>query len=64
MYLLAINEFIVTKYILNTLCQYLIIVHEKKSIPNLDEMKSMEKEVIKLVNIERANNGLAPLKEN
>lgn len=42
----------------------LIYPGEKISIPNLDEMKSMEKEVIKLVNIERANNGLAPLKEN
>lgn len=36
----------------------------KISIPDLNETKSMEKEVVRLVNIERANNGLAPLKEN
>lgn len=36
----------------------------KISIPSLGETKSMETEVVRLVNIERANNGLAPLKEN
>lgn len=36
----------------------------KISIPSLGETKSMETEVVRLVNIERASNGLTPLKEN
>ena len=33
-------------------------------IPNLDQTKNLENEVIRLVNIEREKNGLAPLKAN
>ncbi|CDI50541.1 SafA/ExsA family spore coat assembly protein [Clostridium tetani] len=42
----------------------LIYPGAKISIPSLNETKSMETEVVRLVNIERANNGLAPLNEN
>ncbi|NLK21651.1 MAG: SafA/ExsA family spore coat assembly protein [Epulopiscium sp.] len=42
----------------------LIYPGQKLTIPNIDDVKSVENEVIKLVNAERAKNGLQPLKAN
>lgn len=42
----------------------LIYPGQKIIIPNLDQTKNLENEVIRLVNIEREKNGLAPLKAN
>lgn len=42
----------------------LIYPNQKLNIPNIDDVKSLENEVIKLVNAERAKNGLSPLKAN
>lgn len=42
----------------------LIYPGDKIYIPNIDEVKALEAEVIRLVNIERANNGLKPLAAN
>lgn len=41
-----------------------IYVGQKIYIPNIGDIKSLEQEVIRLVNIERAKNGLAALNEN
>lgn len=37
---------------------------EKLSVPNIDDIKAFENEVIRLVNVERGKNGLAPLAAN
>jgi len=42
----------------------LIYPGQKIIIPDLDQTKNLENEVIRLVNIERQKNGLAPLKAN
>lgn len=42
----------------------LIYPGQKITIPNLDATKNQENEVIRLVNVERQKNGLAPLKAN
>jgi len=42
----------------------LIYPGQKISIPNIDQTKSLENEVIRLVNVERQKYGLAPLKAN
>lgn len=42
----------------------LIYPGDKINIPNIDSIKALENEVIRLVNIERQRNGLAPLKQN
>ncbi|MDR1002935.1 MAG: SafA/ExsA family spore coat assembly protein [Oscillospiraceae bacterium] len=42
----------------------LIYPGDKVYIPNIDDIKSLEAEVIRLTNIERANNGLSALKTN
>ncbi|HOA81720.1 MAG TPA: SafA/ExsA family spore coat assembly protein [Defluviitaleaceae bacterium] len=42
----------------------LIYPNQKLTIPNIDDVKSLENEVIKLVNAERAKQGLSPLKAN
>lgn len=42
----------------------LIYPNQKLTIPNIDDVKSIENEVIKLVNAERAKNGLPALKAN
>jgi len=42
----------------------LIYPGQKINIPNIDDVKKLESEVVRLVNIERAKQGLQPLKEN
>jgi len=42
----------------------LIYPNQKINIPNIDEVKAIEKEVIRLTNVKRQQNGVAPLKEN
>jgi len=42
----------------------LIMPGQKISIPNIDDVKAYENEVIRLVNIQRSNNGLMALKTN
>ncbi|MCX7923008.1 MAG: SafA/ExsA family spore coat assembly protein [Clostridia bacterium] len=42
----------------------LIYPGQKITIPNIDEVKTQENEVIRLVNVERSKKGLAPLKAN
>jgi uncharacterized YkwD family protein/spore coat assembly protein SafA len=42
----------------------LIYVGQIVSIPNLDDIKALENEVIRLVNVERAKYGLSALKQN
>ncbi len=42
----------------------IIIPGQKLTIPNINDVKKLESEVVRLVNIERAKRGLAPLKEN
>jgi len=42
----------------------LIYPKQVLNIPNIDELKAIEREVIRLVNIERQNNGLPALKEH
>ncbi|MFA9396947.1 MAG: SafA/ExsA family spore coat assembly protein [Clostridiaceae bacterium] len=42
----------------------LIYPGQKITIPNIDDIKAQENEVIRLVNIERSKNGLSPLKTN
>ncbi|WP_373898050.1 SafA/ExsA family spore coat assembly protein [Haloimpatiens sp. FM7315] len=42
----------------------LIYPGQKINIPNIDSIKSLENEVIRLVNLERQKNGLLPLKTN
>jgi uncharacterized YkwD family protein/spore coat assembly protein SafA len=37
---------------------------QKLTVPNIDDVKKLESEVVRLVNIERSKHGLAPLKEN
>jgi len=37
---------------------------QKISVPNIDDIKAQENEVIRLVNIERSKKGLSPLKAN
>jgi uncharacterized YkwD family protein/spore coat assembly protein SafA len=37
---------------------------QKLSIPNINDVKKLESEVVRLVNVERAKHGLAPVKEN
>ena len=37
---------------------------QKLTVPNIDDVKRLESEVVRLVNIERAKKGLAPVKEN
>lgn len=42
----------------------LIYPGDKINIPNIDSIKALESEVVRLVNIERQKNGLAPLQHN
>lgn len=42
----------------------LIYPNQKLNIPNIDSIKAIEREAIRLVNVERQKRGLAPLKEN
>lgn len=42
----------------------LIYPGQKLSVPNIDDIKKMENEVIRLVNVERSKQGLAPLTAN
>jgi uncharacterized YkwD family protein/spore coat assembly protein SafA len=42
----------------------MIMPGQKLSIPNINDVKKLESEVVRLVNIERAKHGLAPVKEN
>jgi uncharacterized YkwD family protein/spore coat assembly protein SafA len=42
----------------------LIYPQQKINIPNIDDVKTLENEVIRLVNVERSKNGLQPLKTN
>jgi len=42
----------------------LINVNQIIKVPNIAEVKALEKQVVTIVNQERAKNGLAPLKEN
>lgn len=42
----------------------LIYPGQKLKVPNIDDIKKLENEVIRLVNVQRANNGLAPLTAN
>jgi uncharacterized YkwD family protein/spore coat assembly protein SafA len=42
----------------------LIYPYQKLNIPNIDQVKTVEREVIRLTNIERQKHGLQPLKEN
>ncbi|MCY6483899.1 CAP domain-containing protein [Clostridium aestuarii] len=42
----------------------LIYPNQVIKIPSLDEIKKLEHEVVKLVNVERSKQGLKPLKEN
>lgn len=42
----------------------LIYPGQKISVPNIDSVKALENEVIRLVNVERSKNGLAPLTAN
>ena len=42
----------------------LIYHNQKLNIPNIDSIKAIEREVIRLVNVGRQKRGLAPLKEN
>jgi len=42
----------------------LIYPQQKITIPNIDDVKALENEVIRLVNVERSKNGLQPLKTN
>ncbi|RCX13477.1 spore coat assembly protein SafA/uncharacterized YkwD family protein [Anaerobacterium chartisolvens] len=42
----------------------LIYPGQKLTIPNIDSVKSVESEVVRLVNVQRANAGLKPLTEN
>ncbi len=42
----------------------LIYPGQKISVPNIEDIKAVEREVIKLVNAERTKRGLAPLTEN
>ncbi|MCM0650484.1 SafA/ExsA family spore coat assembly protein [Clostridium swellfunianum] len=37
---------------------------QRLTVPNIDDVKALENEVIRLVNIERSKHGLAPLKAN
>jgi uncharacterized YkwD family protein/spore coat assembly protein SafA len=37
---------------------------QKLTVPNIDDVKKLESEVVRLVNVERAKNGLAPLTQN
>lgn len=42
----------------------LIYPGQKITIPNIDSIKALENEVVRLVNIERSQKGLQPLKQN
>lgn len=42
----------------------MIYPNQKVNIPNIDDIKSVEKEVIRLTNIKRQQEGIAPLKSN
>lgn len=42
----------------------LIYPNQKITVPNIDDVKALENEVIRLVNVERAKNGLPALKAN
>lgn len=42
----------------------MIIPGQKLTIPNIDDVKKVENEVIRLVNIQRSNRGIAPLTAN
>jgi uncharacterized YkwD family protein/spore coat assembly protein SafA len=42
----------------------MIMPGQKLSIPNINDVKKLESEVVRLVNVERAKHGLAPVKEN
>ena len=42
----------------------LIYPNQKLTIPNIDDVKALENEVIRLVNAERAKQGLPALKAN
>lgn len=42
----------------------MILPGQKLSIPNINDVKKLESEVVRLVNVERAKHGLAPVKEN
>jgi uncharacterized YkwD family protein/spore coat assembly protein SafA len=42
----------------------MIMPGQKLTIPNIDDVKKLESEVVRLVNIERSKHGLGPLKEN
>lgn len=42
----------------------MIMPGQTLKIPNLDAVKNLENEVIRLVNVQRSNNGLAPLTAN
>lgn len=42
----------------------MILVGQKLNVPNIDDVKSLENEVVRLVNAERAKNGLIALKQN
>jgi uncharacterized YkwD family protein/spore coat assembly protein SafA len=42
----------------------LIYPYQKLNIPNIDQIKTVEREVIRLTNVERQKQGLQPLKEN
>jgi uncharacterized YkwD family protein/spore coat assembly protein SafA len=42
----------------------MIMPGQNLSIPNINDVKKLESEVVRLVNIERAKHGLAPVKEN
>lgn len=37
---------------------------QKLTVPNIDDVKKLESEVVRLVNVERAKHGLAPLTQN
>lgn len=42
----------------------LIYPNQKITVPNIDDIKVIEREVIRLCNVERSKNGLKPLAEN
>jgi uncharacterized YkwD family protein/spore coat assembly protein SafA len=42
----------------------MIMPGQTLSIPNINDVKKLESEVVRLVNVERAKHGLAPVKEN
>ncbi len=42
----------------------LIYPGQKLTIPQIDDVKSLESEVVRLVNVERSKNGLGPLTQN